>query len=281
MIKKTSLIIIVLLLFSCSQKKKKNAFSIKGSDTMIHLVSQWVETYIEQKKDKSEKVSISVTGGGSGNGIAALLNNTTEICAASRNVQPRELRLAKRKGLIIKERTVAIDGISIIVNPENTIEALTLKELEGIYTGEYTHWNQLGGIDEKIIVLARESSSGTYIFFQEKALNKKDYSPKALLLPANSAILQTVSKDRGAIGYVGYGYYKNSAGNVKAIAIKQGNVSVMPTYKTIINNKYPLSRNLFFYTTQKSNPLIEDFIQYVWSSQGQKQVQDAGYISIK
>ena len=162
----------------------KTYITVKGSDTMVHLASTWAESFMEKHPD----IEVSVTGGGSGTGIAALLNGTTDLCAASREIKKKELQLAQQKGLQPQEFVAARDGIAVIVNHKNPVSELTLEQLEKIFTGDFERWNQAGGSEEGILVLSRESSSGTYVFFQERVLQKKDYTPKAKLMPAREAL---------------------------------------------------------------------------------------------
>jgi phosphate transport system substrate-binding protein len=168
---------------------EKKSITIKGSDTMVHLVSNWAEAFMNHKPD----VEVAVTGGGSGTGIAALINGTTEICASSREMKEKEKQQAKGKGVEVKEVVVARDGIAVVVNPKNPVRELDMQQIAQIYTGAYTKWNQIGGSDKEFLVFSRESSSGTYAFFQEHVLKNKDYTPKAKLMPATSAIIESVS----------------------------------------------------------------------------------------
>ena len=187
---------VTLLIFGCSGSNKesasKNQLQLKGSDTMVHLGSSWAEAFMNIHKD----MEVSVTGGGSGTGIAALLNGTTDICMASRKIKDKEMKLAAEQNISPMEFIVARDGIAVVVNPANPLNKATVEQIGKVYTGQYTNWNQLGGPDHEIVVLSRESSSGTYVFFQEHVLQKKDYTPNARLMPATSSIIQTVEADK-------------------------------------------------------------------------------------
>lgn len=253
--------------------------TVKGSDTMVHLVSQWSEGFMAAHPD----LSVSVTGGGSGTGIAALINGTTDICMASRDIKEEELELAGQQGLTPREHAVALDGIVVVVNPQNPIDQLTVEQLAKIFTGEYQNWNQAGGPDQPILVTSRESSSGTYVFFQEHVLNKKDYTPSARLMPATSGIIQAVSADAGAIGYVGLGYAEEAKGEVKTISVKpdESSAAVAPSEETVISGDYPISRPLFLYTKDAPSAATQAFVDYCLGPEGQETVRGAGYVPVQ
>lgn len=255
-----------------------NAIMIKGSDTMVHLVSVWAEDFMEQR----EQVNISVTGGGSGTGIAAIINGTADICASSRDMKQEEYDLAKQRGVTPVEIAVALDGIALVVNPSNPVSELTLEQIEKIYTGQYNNWNQVGGPDANIVVLSRESSSGTYVFFQEHVLGKKDYAPSVRLMPATSAIIQSVSVDRMAIGYVGLGYAEEAGDKVKMLPVRAdaGAPAVMPTEAAVKSGEYSISRPLFLYTNGEPRGQVRQFVDFCLGPDGQRIVRETGYITI-
>ena len=272
-----------MLIIGCSEKAKdaKSAvqyITIKGSDTMVHLASDWAEAYMA----KHPNTDISVTGGGSGTGIAAILNGTTDICIASRSVKAKEEKLAAEKGLSLKELATSRDGIAVVVNPNNPISELSIEQIGKIYTGAYTNWSELGGPDEKIVVLSRESSSGTYVFFQGRVLSKKDYSPDAMLMPSTSAIIQSVSQDTWAIGYVGLGYGVAAGSKIKMLAVKEDATApaVIPSVATVQDGTYSIARPLHFYTNGAPAGEIKNFIDFVLSEEGQKIVLEAGYVPV-
>ena len=252
--------------------------TVKGSDTMVHLVSTWAETYMQQNVD----VEVSVTGGGSGTGIAALINGTTDLCAASRDMKPRERELAGERGIEPQEITVAMDGIAVVVNPSNPVNDLTLEQLYEIYTGAVTNWSQVGGEDRNIIVLSRESSSGTYVFFQEHVLRKEDYVATAMLMPATSAIIQSVSEDAAAIGYVGLGYAEEASDRVKALGVKDTPESepVLPSTETVVSDEYSIARPLFLYTAGAPVGPVKEFVDFCLSPAGQEIVAKTGYVPL-
>ncbi len=252
---------------------------VKGSDTMVHLVSDWAEAFMTLDPN----AEVAVTGGGSGTGIAALINGTTAICASSREMKEQEKQQAKEKGTDVREVVVARDGIAVVVNPKNALGELDMQQLEQIFTGAYTNWKQVGGPDEEILVFSRESSSGTYVFFQEHVLKKKDYTPKAKLMPATSAIIESVSSDEGAIGYVGLGYALAAKDKVKILAVKAdaNSTAVIPSDETVTSGSYPIARPLYLYVNTKAPENITAFVNFCLSDAGQAIVRKAGYVAVQ
>lgn len=271
--------LLVGMLCSFVRAGEKKSITIKGSDTMVHLVSDWAEAFMKEDPN----VEVAVTGGGSGTGIAALINGTTDICAASREMKEKEKEQAKEKGNTPKEIVVARDGIAVVVNPKNPVKELDIQQLAQIYTGTYTKWNQAGGNDKEILVFSRESSSGTYAFFQEHVLKNKDYTPKAKLMPATSAIIESVSTDEDAIGYVGLGYALAAKDKVKIIGVKAdaNSPAVEPSEETVINGKYPIARPLYLYVPTKTETEVTAFVAFCLSDAGQAIVKKEGYVTIK
>lgn len=249
--------------------------TIKGSDTMVILVQRWTEMF----PDKTA-VEFQVTGGGSGVGIAALLNGTTDICASSRPMKPAEVEQMKQKynykGLEVR---VARDGLAVYVHKSNKVKQLTMEQVRLIFTGKITNWKQLGGVDKPINLYSRENNSGTYEFFKEHVLLKQDFAPQAQHMAGTAALINAVSKDPNAIGFGGAAYAKN----VKALAIAQetGKPYIAPTEATILNAQYPISRFLYFYLSKRPEGNVKKFIDWVISKQGQKVVTDVGYYPIK
>jgi len=272
-----------LLLTACggrtgSGKAVGKYLTIKGSDTMVHLASNWAEDFMNAHPD----MDISVTGGGSGTGIAALLNGTTDICIASRSIKSKEVNLAKEKGLNPVEVVTSRDGIAVVVNPGNPINDLSIEQIGKIYTGAYTKWSDVGGPDQPIVVLSRESSSGTYVFFQERVMSKKDYSVDAMLMPSTSAIIQSVTQDKWAIGYVGLGYAIEAGDKVKTLSVRDGKDSelVVPSVETVQDGSYAIARPLFFYLNGEATGLAKEFVDFVLSAHGQEIVLESGYVPI-
>jgi len=280
----TTLVITPMLISGCSRRdnstgSEQKLITIKGSDTMVHLASSWAETFMMQNPD----IEVSVTGGGSGTGIAALLNGTTDICAASRKIKDKELQLALEKNIHPHEIAVAKDGIAVVVHPNNPVKELTLEQLSKIFTDNSLRWSDVGGPDEEILVLSRESSSGTYVFFQEMVLKKQDYMQDAKLMPATSAIIQSVSTDKSAIGYVGLGYALAAKDKVKIISVKADDISpaVTPSEQTVKSGQYPIARPLFLYLNGEPQGTVKKFMDFCLSSAGQKVVTDTGYIAVQ
>jgi phosphate transport system substrate-binding protein len=279
-----TLIIVLTVITGCSRREDSTGsdqsfITIKGSDTMVHLVSNWAEAFMKQNPD----IEVSVTGGGSGTGIAALLNGTTDICAASRKIKNTELQLALQKNIHPHEITVAKDGIVVVVHPDNPVNELTLEQLSKIFTDKSFRWSNVGGPDEPIIVLSRESSSGTYVFFQELVLKKQDYMQDAKLMPATSAIIQSISTDKSAIGYVGLGYALAAKDKVKIISVKADDNSpaVMPSDQTVKSGQYAVARPLFLYLNGEPQGTVRKFIDFCLSAAGQTIVKDTGYVAIQ
>ena len=269
-----------MLIVGCGGRKSDAGtyLTIKGSDTMVHLASNWAESYMKIHKD----ITISVTGGGSGTGIAALLNGSTDICIASRKIKEKELNQAKKLGIDANEIVVARDGIAVVVNPENPVSELSIEQIGKIYTGATTNWKQVGGPDKHIVLLSRESSSGTFVYFQKRVMNKRDYSREALLMPSTSAIVQSVAQDKWAIGYIGLGYAVESADRVKVLSIidKAGMPAVTASVETVKNGTYPIARPLHFYTNGMPTGLIKKMVDFCLSPEGQKIVLETGYVPV-
>lgn len=250
--------------------------AVKGSDTMVVLGQRWAEEYMK----KSPSTTIQVTGGGSGTGISALINGTTDICEASRAMKDAEKAQLKDKGgATADEITVAKDGLSVYVNASNPLGELTMDQLKGIFTGKITNWKELGGPDAKIIPYSRENSSGTYVFFKEHVLANADYTPRAQAMPGTAAVVNAVTKEKFSIGYGGAAYAKG----IKIIKVKKDAAAagIAPSDATVKDGSYPLSRPLFFYTRGKPAGEAKAFIDWVLSAEGQAIVLKVGYFPIK
>ncbi len=250
---------------------------------MVNLALAWAETYHQIRQE----VQISVTGGGSGTGIAALLNGTVDIANASREMKPEEIQEAGAVGFTPYQIVVAKDAIAIIVNPENPIEQLTLGQLAAIYKGEITNWSQLvEGYDRPLVALSRESNSGTHVYFLEVVVrlgNKEDlsiFAPTVLLLPSSEGIIAEVKDNPNAIGYDGLGYI---TGDVKKVAVAADAQSpyVIPDAETVLNGQYPISRDLYMYTRGEPVGEIRDYIDWILSSDGQAIVMALGFVPIQ
>jgi phosphate transport system substrate-binding protein len=280
LVKYISVIALTLGLFNACGKSGSEVkyVTIKGSDTMVHLASNWAEDYMKSHPN----TDISVTGGGSGTGIAALLNGTTDICIASRKIKQKELDKAKELNINPREFSVARDGIALAVNPENPVSSLSIEQIGKIFKGAYTNWKDVGGPDQTIVILSRESSSGTYVFFQKRVMNKADYTTEAMLMPSTSSIIQTVSQDKGAIGYVGLGYALEAKDKIKVLTVKETDdaAAVNPSIQTVQSGAYPISRPLHFYTNGDPAGEVKNVIDFCFSKEGQKIVLETGYVPV-
>ena len=265
------LLIIAGLAFTAPQGVQ---IKIKGSDTLLPLAQKWAEVYMK----KNPGSSITVTGGGSGVGISALIDGTTDIATASREMKMDEKLKLQDAGRGFKKVIVAWDALAVIVNPGNSVKKLTREQLEAIYTGKYNNWSQVGGENMKIIVYSRETSSGTYEFFKDHVLKGKNYSSSCLLMPATGAIVQSVSQTKGAIGYIGMAYLNNT---VQAVAVSfDGKIFVLPSLATAQNKTYPVVRPLHFYYLLKSEKNVKPLVDFVLSPEGQEIVLKVGYVPL-
>ena len=251
--------------------------SLKGSDTMVILAQRWAEAFME---GRPEAVRVQVTGGGSGVGIAALINGTADVAKASRPLKEAERRLlVKSYGLDPVETPVARDGVAFYVNAGNPVRALTVEELRRIYTGELRSWREVGGLDEPILVYSRENSSGTYAYVKEAVLGKADFAPTAQPLPGTAAVVNAVAQSRNAIGYGGAAYLAG----VKEleVAAGPGKPASLPTKANVVAGTYPLSRDLFLVTRGPPAGDARVFIDFVLSPEGQALVEQVGYFPLR
>jgi phosphate transport system substrate-binding protein len=249
--------------------------TVKGSDTMVVLGQRWAEEYMKSHKD----ATIQVTGGGSGTGISALINGTTDVCEASRAMKDSEKQqLTAKAGGPPVEIPVAKDGLSVYVSDSNPLTELSMAQLKAIFTGKVTSWKDVGGPDAKIIPYSRENSSGTYVFFKEHVLDNADYTPRAQAMPGTAAVVNAVAREKFGIGYGGAAYAKG----IKVLKIKKGDApAIGPSDATIKDGTYPLSRPLFFYVRPQPSKDIKAFTDWVLSSEGQAIVVKVGYFPIK
>ncbi|MFH1778136.1 MAG: phosphate ABC transporter substrate-binding protein [Candidatus Omnitrophota bacterium] len=276
------LTIIVTLLFLVKNSYSQDMIQIKGSDTMVNLVQSWAENFMKKRPE----AFIAVTGGGSGTGIASLLNKTCDIAECSRKMKQKEIELARNKGINPVEFTVALDGLAVVVHPANPVDKLTIDQLSDIFTGKIKNWKELGGKDSKIVILSREVNSGTHVYFKEHVLrksnpeNKDEFAHSALLMPSSQAIADEVAGNPQAVGYYGMGYISRSQ---KAVAVAKDNNSpyILPTIKNVIEGKYAVSRPLFMYTNGEPRKLVKEFLDFVLSDQGQKIVLDIDFVPVK
>ncbi len=252
------------------------AQKIKGSDTVLPLSQKEAEAYL--KKNPSAKVV--VTGGGSGVGLAALLDGTTDIAMASRKIKFDEKAKLAEAGKSATEVIIAWDALAVIVHPSNKVGQLTREQLEAIFTGKVRNWKEVGGADMQIVVYSRETSSGTYEFFKESVLKNKNYMSAVLSLPATGAIIQSVSQTKGAIGYVGLAYLTPSVKALK-VSYDKGGSFVAPSIQASLDKSYPVVRPLYYYYEKKAAAAVKPFIDFILSESGQKIVKEVGYIPVK
>jgi phosphate transport system substrate-binding protein len=253
----------------------------KGSDTIVNLALAWAEKYQSEHPD----VRISVTGGGSGTGIAALINGTVGIANASRSIKDEEITEAKSKGVNPVEHIIARDAIAVIVNPENPVSKLTLQQISDIYSGKITNWTEVGGEDRPIVKLSRETNSGTHVYFLETVLrlgSKEDktlFSMDTLLLPSSEGIISEVRDNPNAIGYDGLGYVPD---DLKMIAIAKENrgAYVLPSIETVNDKSYAIARDLYMYTDGEPTGLIKDYLEWILSAEAQEIVAELGFVPV-
>lgn len=251
------------------------AITIKGSDTMVILGQRFAEEYMKNNPG----VVIQVNGGGSGTGIAALINGTVDLAQSSRPMKDGEKAdVEKKRNAQLNETPVALDALAVFVNESNKVHALTLDQLAQIYTGKITNWTQVGGADAQIVLYGRENSSGTYEYFKEHVLAKADFAPRTQTLQGTAAVINAVSRDVNGIGYGGIAY----AQGVRPIGVKKdaGSPAVEPTEANVANGTYPVARYLYFYWISTASPQLQQFVQWATSPDGQKMVENVGYFPL-
>jgi phosphate transport system substrate-binding protein len=251
-------------------KKEKGTLTITGSTTVLPIAQKAAEVYM----DKHSEANISVRGGGSSVGIAALLDGTVQIADASREIKTKELKAAREKGINPVGNVVAKDGIAVVVNPGNGISKITIDQIAAIYTGVISNWKDLGGTPGPIVIISRDNSSGTYEVFNALALGGGKVREDAVVLASNNAVAQTVSQTPGAIGYVGLGYLSDA---VKALKVG----GVIPSNTTVNSGAYKLARPLYMYTDGNPKGIAKDYLDFIWSTEGQEIVQDLGFVPLR
>jgi phosphate transport system substrate-binding protein len=273
----------VFLIVGCSKKadpnKPQGFMQLKGSDTLVNAAQKITEEFMKEYP----YVFVAITGGGSGVGIASLINKTCDIATASREIKPKEIELAKKQGVFPKEFTVAYDGVAVIVNKNNPAEKLTIEDLHKIFTGKAVNWKEFGGKNFPIVTLSREVSSGTYAYFKEKIiqLDKKDsteeFSPQTLLLSSSQSIVEEVVNNEAAVGYLGMGYVSD---RTKALLLSKDGQFCPPTIDNVLKKTYPLSRPLYFYTNGEPAGITKLFIDFALSVKGQQQFKETGFVPL-
>lgn len=246
------------------------SLTIRGSTTVLPIAQKAAERYMNLHRE----ANISISGGGSGTGVKALLDGSVDIANTSRPMKGKEVKIARKRGITPCEHIIAKDGIAVIVHPKNPVSALTKAQIKEIYIGKIKNWADLGGFKKEIVVVSRETTSGTFECFNKIVLKKAKVTPYSLLQAANAGVLQTVAQSEGAIGYVGIGYLDK---RIKAIKVE----GVYPKVATVVDGTYPISRPLFMYTKGKPKGLCARFIDFVLSPKGQKIVEEEGFVKVR
>ena len=283
---KLFLILPLIGMLSCGKAKTEDketeakgatvSVTIKGSDTVLPLAQKEAEDLMKSNSN----VSVTVVGGGSGVGITALVDGTTDIAMASRELKTEEkLKLSEEKK-DIEQVIIAFDALTVIVNPANKVSKLTREQLEQIFTGTIKNWKEVGGADEKIVAYSRESSSGTYEFFKEEVMAKKNYATNVLSLPATGAIVQAVGQTKGAIGYIGLAYETKEVKQL-GVSYDQGKTFIEPSVASAMDKTYPISRPLYYMYAKENAAKVKAVVDYALSAAGQKTVSEIGYIPLK
>jgi phosphate transport system substrate-binding protein len=249
---------------------------------MVNLALAWAERYMAEHPD----VRISVTGGGSGTGIAAMINGTVDIANASRAIKPEEIEAAQTNGINPVEHVVARDAIAVIVHHSNPVSQLTIQQISDIYSGKITNWKEVGGEDRPIVRLSRETNSGTHVFFLEEVVRqgRKDdktlFSPDTLLMPSSEGITAEVRDNPNAIGYDGLGYVTPE---VKTVAVSENpdGPFVLPSAETVHSGQYPVARDLYIYTVGEPQGTIKAYLDWILGDEAQQIVQELGFVPLK
>jgi len=279
---KLVIIIVVILLLAilfASSGSTRTKIKQKGSDTMLEIAQIWAEEYVKV----NDNVTLSISGGGSGTGIAQMINGQIDIADASRPIKEYEIAIAQTQGIVPVEFRTCLDGIAVITNNNINISEISFIQLRGIYNGTIKNWNELGGPNLKITVYGRQSNSGTYVFFQENVLDNDDYRTDMQPLNGNSQIVDAVAGDDEGIGYVGVAYAENRASELNILKVKEDeNASAfLPTMKNIATGDYPISRYLYIYTNDNPTGEIAQYVRWILDeSGGQKVAEDLGFIPL-
>ncbi|HCB50979.1 MAG TPA: phosphate-binding protein [Chloroflexi bacterium] len=261
---------------------QRRAIQNKGSDTMVNLALAWAEAY--QVVDPS--VDIAVTGGGSGTGIASLMNGTVDIANASRAMKQEEIEDAQANGIDPIEHVVAIDALAIVVHQDNPVDEITIEQLSDMFTGRITNWKELGGRDAPIVLVSRETNSGTHVYFLEEVVRRGDsnntdiFAPQTLLMPSSVGITSEVQRNPNAIGYDGLGYVNPEHEKVLAISESEHSSFTLPSVETAASGSYPLSRNLYMYTAGVPTGSVADYLNWILSNEGQSIVAELGFVPL-
>jgi phosphate transport system substrate-binding protein len=260
----------------------QRAIQNKGSDTLVNIALAWAEQY----RIVDPGLSVAVTGGGSGTGIAALINGTVDIANASRPMKEREIEEARSNAIEPAEHTVAIDALAVIVHPDNPVNGLTLPQLADLYTGRIANWNEVGGKDAPVVLLSRETNSGTHVYFLETVVrlgdkeNEDIFAPQTMLMPSSVGITSELRRNPNAIGYDGLGYVDPAHEKVLAIATDDQAPFVAPSSETATEGTYPLSRSLFMYTAGEPSGAVAEYLAWIKGPEGQEIVSKLGFVPL-
>ena len=274
------LALVAILFAGCGRTKM--GIQVKGSDTMVNLGQAWAEELMK----RNPNVSVAVTGGGSGVGIAALVNGSTDIAQASRQMKEEEYAAARKKGMDPQEFQAGIDALTVIVNPKNPVGKLTIRQLGDIFIGRIKSWKEVGGPDKPILLLSRDKNSGTHVFFLEHVLRSgnakgpEEFAKSALFLVSSQTIADQVAADPTAIGYIGLGYYDKTKQKALAIAKDAKSPFILPSVETALSGVYPISRPLYLYTPKPPAGDVKTFIDFALSPVGQKIVSKMGFVPL-
>ncbi len=263
--------------------RRETTIQIKGSDTMVNLGQAWAEAYMK----KNRQANIAVTGGGSGTGIAAMMQGTTDIAETSRAMSDQEISEAKARGITPVQHEVALDALVVIVNRSNPVSRATIRQLSDIFSGKITNWKQIGGRNEEIVLMSRDRNSGSHMFFLERvvrlgnAISREEYAAGALMMLSSEAIAAQVATDEGAIGYVGLGYADPEKHKTLMVAETSAGPFVCASIATVIEGIYPISRPLYWYTRGEPRGQIKSLLDFVLSAEGQRIVSELGFAPIR
>ena len=280
--------LLLLLAFGCSPARSPGAAAPrigivnKGSDTMVNLALAWAEAYQQVEPE----VDVSVTGGGSGTGIAALINGTVDLANASRRIKPEEVEEARANGVDPVEIVVARDAIAVIVHPANPVDHLTIAQISDIYSGAINNWAEVGGVDRPIVRLSRETNSGTHVYFLEEVLrqgqpdNQTLFAADTLLLPSSEGIAAEIAYNENAIGYDGLGYVTEA---MKVIAVGHDPTAPysLPSAETVNNGEYPIARDLYMYSPGQPSPSAQAYLAWILGPAGQTLVAELGFVPLR
>lgn len=288
-----SLLLVVVLLGACTASQGGDSgtgdggqetlyIENKGSDTIVNLALAWAERY----QALHSEIRISVTGGGSGTGIASLINNTVDIANASRQIKPEEIENAQENGVEPVEYVIARDAIAVIVHPDNPVDELTIAQISAIYAGVIENWSEVGGDDRPIVRLSRETNSGTHVYFLENVLRQGDsdsgilFSTDTLLLPSSEGIIRETSQNPNCIGYDGLGYVTDEV-KVIRVAAEPGEVYITPSVETVNTGEYPIARELYMYTNGVPQGELADYMTWIFSAEAQQIVAELGFVPVE